>query len=276
MFGFGEYSEQGRPWFYLGRVPMYSATLLVAIFVVSMVVMTILAAAEAAGVLNALPLIQSSVFHGEVWRLVTWPLVNFPSIWFALSMLMLYWFGRTVEQMLGRVGLLKFVGWLAAALVVVTLLLPGAVLAGSRDLGFGVFLAFAIIHPSAMMLFGMTAKWVAIILVAISALSSLAAQDWAGLVQLATICAASAVILRMMGAAHSLPWLNLPRISLKTHSSGKTRPSPRALSEPRGTLTTQSEIDRLLDKVAEKGLHSLTDAERRLLAEKSEHLRRQQ
>jgi membrane associated rhomboid family serine protease len=281
MFGFSEFSEQGRPWFHVGRVAVTSTVLLVGVFSLSMVLVALLGAAQAVGFLSQLPLFSRLVWHGEVWRLVTWPLVNGPTIWFALSMLMLFFFGREVERVLGRSGLLKFAGWVAGALTVVTLLLPGAVLAGSDLIGFGIFLAFAIMHPGAPMFFGLQTKWVAIILIAIHALQHLAARNWPGLIQLATLCVASAVVLQSMGAAYGLPWLRLPTIRFKrsggggrTGSAGLSRGEGGTGRGPSGFVSPEREIDRLLDKVAAEGLHSLTDAERRILADASDRYQR--
>lgn len=279
MFGFSEYSEEGRPWFQVGRVAVTSTVLLVGVFTLSMVAVTLLSAFKAVGLLTGLPLVTGAVWHGQIWRILTWPLLNTPSIWFALSMLMLFFFGREVERLLGRVGMLKFTGLLAAALVIVTLLLPGGSLAGSGLLGFGIFLAFAIMQPGTVMLFGLQAKWVALILIAISALGSLAGRDGVGLAQLATLCLASAVILKTMGAAYGLPWLNIPAITFKRRSSSASRTPATGATRPTGAgprefVSPEPEIDRLLDKVAAQGLHSLTEAERRLLADASDRYQR--
>ena len=283
MFGHSEYSEEGRPWFHAGKVPVTSTVLLVGVFTLSMVLVAVLKGAGANGFLSALPLFTPSVWQGQVWRVATWPLVNIPSIWFVVSMLMIFWCGREVERVLGRVGLLKFTGWVAAALVAVTLVLPRGLLSGSDMLGFGIFLAFAIMHPGApTILFGLQMKWVALILIGIQALQCLAFQNWSGLVQLATLCAASAVALKSMGAAYALPWLRIPTVTFKRRSSGvraaagtrSAGPSRAGGAGPREFVSPEPEIDRLLDKVAAQGLHSLTDAERRLLADASERYQR--
>ena len=284
MFGFSEYSEEGRPWFHVGKVPVTSTVLLVGVFTLSMVLVAVLQGAGADRLLSALPLVTPAVWHGQVWRLLTWPLVNVPSIWFVLSMLMLYWFGREVERVLGRVGLLRFAGGVAAALVLVTLVLPGGTLAGSDLLGFGIFLAFAIMHPGVpTILFGLPMKWVALILIGIQALQCLAIRNWAGLVQLATLCAASAVALKAMGSASTLPWLRIPVVRIRRRPASPAGPGGGQRQErqgrpagagPREFVSPEPEIDRLLDKVAAHGLHSLTDAERRVLAEASERYQR--
>jgi len=281
MFGVNEYSEEGRPWFYAGRVAVNTTVLMVGLFTLSMVAVSLLIAFRAEGLLSGLALSAPAFWSGHVWRLVTWPWLNVPSIWFALSMVMMFFFGREVERMLGRTGLLKFTGLLAAALVLVTLLLPGGTLAGCKELGFGIFIAFAIMQPGAVMMFGLSAKWIALILIGISALSSMAARDGVGLAHLATLCAASAVILKTMGAAYALPWLRIPVITFKRRGARSLRPAspsrstaPRSGGGPREFVSPEPEVDRLLDKVAAHGLHSLTDQERRILADASERYQR--
>lgn len=276
LFGFSEYSEEGRPWFHIGQVAVTSTVLLVGGFTLSMIVVTLLRAAQFDGVVSAMILEARPFWRGQVWRLVTWPLLNFPSVWFALSMLMLYFFGREVERVLGKRGLLKLVGWVAGALAAITILLPGGGLASSGLIGFGVFIAFAIMQPGAAMLFGLTAKWVAIILIAIHALSALANRDLVSLIQLATLCAATAITLKYMGAAYGLPWLRLPVVRFKLRSARPAPPKalPATRAESRSLASPDPEIDRLLDKVAAQGLHSLTDAERRTLDDASHRYQR--
>ena len=289
MFGVNEYSEEGRPWFYAGRVAVTSTVLLVGVFTLSMIVVTMLSAFRAESLISALSLDTSALWRGQIWRLVTWPLLNGPSIWFVLSMVMLFFFGREVERLLGRTGLLKFTGLLAAALTIVTVLLPRGQLAGCDQLGFGIFLAFAIIQPGALMMFGLAAKWVALILIGISALGSLANRDGTGLVHLAVLCLASAVILKSMGAAYGLPWLRIPEVKFNRRgrqsvSSSSSRASNASNASrtsrtssgggPREFVSNEPEVDRLLDKVAAKGLHSLTSAEQQVLSDASDRFKR--
>lgn len=267
-------TELARPWFYVGKIPMHSVTLLVATFSVSMVVMTLLLAAGMASAVSALVLNQDGVFSGQVWRLISWPWVNFPDIWFVISMIFLYLFGRDIERTLGRVDFFKLASVIAAVVAVLTLLLPGARLAGSWYISFGLFLAFAIMNPSALIIpcFNITAKWWAILMLALNALMAVGSRDWGGLAQLAGMTAAAAVGLKWLGAAASLPWLVLPTVRF----ASKSQPSHKASSSPSisPVRATQARLDELLDKVAAQGLHSLTDEERRFLSHASETLQR--
>ncbi len=57
------------PWGQVGRWPIQAATLLVAVHVAAMVVVTLLTAAHIG--LTALPFQRETVLRGEVWRLVS-------------------------------------------------------------------------------------------------------------------------------------------------------------------------------------------------------------
>ncbi len=50
---------------------------------------------------------------------------------------------------------------------------------GAGTTNFAVFIAFALIYPSADVFFGLTARWLAIILLALNSLQVLAASAWA-------------------------------------------------------------------------------------------------
>src|SRR5262249_44756040 len=53
--------------------------------------------------LTNLYFITDLVADGEVWRLVTWPVVNPPtSIWSVLTLLFFWWFATPVEEEIGR------------------------------------------------------------------------------------------------------------------------------------------------------------------------------
>ena len=47
--------------------------------------------------------VEAGVRHGQIWRLVTWPLVNEPSLSAVIIMAIFWWFGRDLERAMGRV-----------------------------------------------------------------------------------------------------------------------------------------------------------------------------
>ncbi len=257
-----------EPWFRVRGFGVTSAVLITGALGLSIVVTALLQAMDS-------PLLVQMFFHtrlfwqGQLWRALTWPLLNPPDFWFVVSVVFLFWFGRMVEQTLGRADVLKLVGGVLAAQVLVGAVVPNTYLSGGRDIGFIVFLAYAIINPGGAMILGLAAKWWAIIAFAIRFLQEMARGDVPGMLQVVVILAATAVGLRMLGSAHSLPWLKLPEF--------RRAPKPGSLARESTDNRWRQEdqtIDSLLDKVAAKGLHSLSDKEREMLARHSEKLQR--
>jgi Family of unknown function (DUF6576)/Rhomboid family len=259
----------GEPWFYLGLYPISTTLLLILVVGGSAVVNMFLMAFGQGWLVRAMTLVPAAVWSGALWRLVTWPLVNIIGIWFVISLFLVFVFGKEVETLLGRNGFLKFYLWLAVVLTGVALVL-GYPIGGASDLNFAVFLAFAITSPRAVLWgqVGLTAKWAALILIAIYALLHLAAHNWEELAILAFTVAGTAVILRLMGAAHSLPWLKVPDVS--------AIPSIRLRRSPRLTVVQDPmpEIDALLDKIALHGVDSLTLKEKAALEAASGRVKR--
>lgn len=133
----------------VGNLKVDLTLLLVGLHTLTMVVGAVLAASGMGR------WVEAGVFHagdlqlGHVWTLVTYPFVHdirSEGVWFALEMLMFFWFGREVESAIGRKPFALLYGSLALA---PALLLSGlhpwlgsVGLAGSGTLSFAVFLAF--------------------------------------------------------------------------------------------------------------------------------------
>ena len=100
-YGYGS-SEEHQPLTWVRGYPVYAAHALVAVFVVSMVATAICLGADAHGFLNLLPFRSDRVLSGEIWRIATYGFFNRPSIWFAIEMVMIVWFGRELEKFYGR------------------------------------------------------------------------------------------------------------------------------------------------------------------------------
>jgi len=245
------------PWTWVGSVPIYASTVLAAVHAVAMVATALAMAAGAEWLLQALSFSSAGVRGGAVWQFVTYAFVHPPNIWFLLEIYLLVVFGKQIEQFLGRDSFL--------ATYAVLLLLPPLALtlasfagipsiyAGSGALHFSVFIAFATLYPSAEMLFGIAAKWVAVALVAVSGLQSLAARDLVGLTVLAIDAGAAFLLVRWLRAGGGLPdWRAL-------------LPARRA---PKLTIVREEKsvpVDEILEKISRRGIGSLSARERALL-----------
>ena len=262
----GGSSEEHQPVTWLHGHAIYAAHLIMLGFVVSMLATTMIQAFRFGHLLSWLPFSSELVLKGQVWRLVTYGLVNPPSLWFVVDMFMLVWFGRELERFFGRRTFLTLYAclyFLTPVLFTLIGFLRPMFLSGSTG-NFALFIAFATLYPNVALLFGILAKWLAGILVGIYTLMFLAANDWAGLISLwATASFAFTFVRYHQGA------LQLPRIRL-----WKRKPKLRVLPDlpAKKTITvsstsakeaaTMAEVDALLDKIATSGIGSLTPKER--------------
>jgi len=245
---------------------VYATTIIVALYAASMVAVAVALASAGSAPLERFCFDTWAVLHKfEIWRCLTYAFVNPPDPWFIISLVMLYIFGRDLEQYLGRKGFVRlYLGFL--------LLGPSILLAATAATGqnfqllqgfanFAVFLSFAALYPGAQLIFQITAKAFAWVLLAISALQLLASRQWTELtVLLATAFLAWYAIRH--GAA-----LNLNFISrLRPVSHRTSHPKLRIVKDPDPTpVDPHRIIDPLLDKISRDGLASLTRREREQL-----------
>lgn len=274
-----------EPWFRVGTFDVTTTVLVCGLAVVSMVVWAI-----DSSLVAILDLDSSKISSGQVWRLITWPIVNTPSFGAVLGIVMMYLFGREVERGLGRSRFLVFLA---------TLVLVPAVVGFALDvIGFGglflvetaMFLAFIATYPTAMGFFGIPLWVFGAVFIGIQVLQLTGVRAWEWLAVLFVDIAVALLGARAFGLS-SLSWI--PKLPLPASLAGagargprrRTRrrrgPAPVTPIRPTGTTATpsaadllrQAEIDVLLDKISEHGIDSLTAAERRRLDELSKHLR---
>ena len=128
-----------------------------------------------------------------------------------------------------------------------------------------IFIGFATLNPNVPMIFNVPAKWMAIVLVAIFGLMRIAANDWVGLVSLATTVGFAYAFVRYEQGHLTLPRFRLRRSTPKLRvlpdlKSEKT--SQKIAPKPPQENATMAEVDALLDKIAQSGMASLTAKER--------------
>jgi membrane associated rhomboid family serine protease len=276
MNGYGNYSEENQPLAWVRGYPLYAAHLIVAVFVVSMLVTTLLLAVGLGAVLGWLTFTSTQVWQGQIWRVVTYGLVNPPTLQFVIDMFMIVWFGREVEKFFGRRIFLQ----LFASVYLVTPLLFSALglattLRLSGETGaFALFIAFATLYPNAALLFNILAKWAALVLVGISALMALANRDLVALLALAATCGTAFLFVRYQQGAFRLPRLRIKRRAPSLRVLPDPAPKqPSAVAPARGREeATMAEVDALLDKIAKSGIGSLTARERAKLEAAREDL----
>jgi len=258
--------ENYDPITWVGRVPVYATTIIVALYVVSMVGVAIALASGAEAGLGKLTFNTESVLRGgELWRCLTYAFVNPPDPWFIISLVMLYIFGRDVEQHLGRKGFVRlYLGFLllGPSLLLAAALVSRQSLSISQSwANFAVFLSFAALYPGAQLLFQITAKIFALVLLGISVLQLLAGRQWVEMMVLLATAFLAYYAIRHGSA------LNLDFISrLRPVSNRSKIPRLRVVKNPEDeTVDPHRIIDPLLEKISRNGLSSLTRREREQL-----------
>ncbi len=268
MFGVTT-SDDYKPVTWVGRFPVDTTTLMVAMHVSCMVIGCFLIAFGGGAFLNWLMFDSTAVLHGAVHQLITYAFVHPPSelLWFAIEMYMLFIFGREVERFIGRRA---FIALYLLLLMAPSILLTGWGLAertglsGSRAPHFGIFIAFATIYPRTELFLRIMTKWVAMIIAAIYTLQLLAYHVWSEMAVLWLSIGIGFFFIRLRGVGPELAWWD----NLKTKLQPKpkftvvTRENPGRSAEPDNVYES---IDPLLEKISKSGIGSLTASERRAL-----------
>jgi membrane associated rhomboid family serine protease len=262
MYEYGQTEEQ-QPVMYVRGYPVYAAHFLVAVFVASMLATTILLGTSVTGVWDWVPFTSAGVLKGQVWRLLTYGLLNPPSLDFAIDMVILAWFGREVEKFLGR-G--KFLSLFAGIYLLPPLLFTGigtwvpATIVGEHCV-LAVFVAFAAIYPDVGIFFGVASKWIAAVLIGIYTLMALASHNWQSFLSLWLTCGFAYLFIRFAQGIIEFRSLRLfrraPRLRVIPGLTQGADERPAAL--PGGPM---AEVDALLDKIAKSGFSSLTAKEK--------------
>jgi hypothetical protein len=274
-------SEEHDPVTWVRGHAIYAAHLVVIVFVASMLVGAVLVGTNLSAPLNWLIFDSSAVLRGEVWRVFTYGLVNPPStatiLWFAIDMLMIVWFGRELEKVLGRrMFLLLFAGVYLISPVILTALgrwLPES-LAGETG-AFAIFIAFATLYPNVPVFFTLLSKWIALVLVGIYTVASLAEHNWKMLITLWATSGFAFLFVRVQQGVITLPRFRFPRRKPKLRViPGAAAAKVVVPARRQATSTATAEVDALLDKIAQSGFASLTAKERAKLEAARQELKK--
>jgi membrane associated rhomboid family serine protease len=276
--------RQRDGWFRIGGLDVTTTALMVLLGVGSMFVYALSSTLLAKFQLDVI-----AVRDGQLWRVVTWPLVNPPTqIWVVLTLVFFWFFGHRVEDEIGR----KRFTWLILAMTVLPALAVSAIDFGGDNpyayglgiLGTALLVIFALDNPGAMFFFNIPAWIIALVFVGIEVLSLTGERAWNQLF-LELLCIAVGLVgARQCGMVEVLHWI--PRVTgggdrRRTVKAKKSKQLPSSASSvitgPWGTgahaATDQIELDTLLDKISASGMDSLSRAEKQRLNELSKRLR---
>ena len=262
-------SDDYRPLFWVRGYPIYVNRLLLILNIVAFAMVAIAAAAFGDGVLAAVSLSNWDIVHaGQVWRLVTYVIFP-PDTWSAINFIFamgfLYFFGRQVEEYVGRTAFL----YLYAALVLVPSLVACLLVfcgipintLGSYGPIFGVFIAFATLYPGMeinIWFVNLAAKYWAFALLGVLTLVDL--RDPVGLGALWLDAGIGYFSMRLIGAGYGFTWLT-DWIEERRAARLAKKHNLRVMKE---TKATES-IDDILEKISKQGVGSLTPKERAAL-----------
>lgn len=276
--------HSGDAWFRLGKFDVTSTVLLVLVGAIGVVVSAFAPALAQAG-----GFIPQLVLQGQVWRSFTWPFVDQISLWSILTLVLLWYFGRDLENQIGRRPMMSLYVSLWAMLTAVTfvvgLALGGGGMASLRPIQFIILLLWIAEYPRRPFFFGIPGWVVGAVLVALQVLTYVAAREGAGLASTLVTFVVAALVARRFGLLSDLSWLPGRRGSTPGIPQGGGVRTPRAAAPaPRASRAEQraaarqasdsERIDALLEKISEQGLHSLTAAERKELEALRERRRR--
>lgn len=273
-YGWPSSSGNNEPLTYIRGIPVDVTTLLVTLHVTAMLAISVLLTLGRSAWIDPFIFRTDFLFTGHVWSLVTYPFVHNiteESIFFAVEMLIFFWFGREVERFVGRSAygwfyalliLLPPVGMAALRLLAPTLI-DAAPIYGSSTIHFAVFVGFAVIYPNAQLLFGIPAKWAAVVLLGISSIIHLAGHNWFNLALLWITVGAAWSMLRMAGVGGGFTWVNW----LQSWQAERTerKVEARRQRHRKARMEAEESVDSVLDKISREGMASLTPAERAVL-----------
>jgi membrane associated rhomboid family serine protease len=222
-------------------------------------------------IVNALALSSREIWHGQIWRLFSYvafdpAFFSQRSLWFLISILLLYFFGREVEQLVGRRTYLKFYAALilipAVLFSLVSLVFPLHMYLNCGDVIFGVFVAFATIYPGAMPSFWipLSARVLMWILLAVSTLIDMVWHDYSAIFILWTCSAVAYVSMRLSGAGYGTNWFTNWLEERRTQRLARQH-NFKVVQDKK---TTES-IDAILEKISKHGVGSLDARERAAL-----------
>ena len=221
--------------------------------------------------------VSTVVKEYAVWQFFTYMFLHGSMFHILLNMLGLWMFGSTVERRLGTRGFLwlYFGSGIAGGLLHFTAqLFTGhwsVPMIGASGACFGVFLAFATLCGDAIVLaflfFPMRARTAALLFVAVSLFS--------GFKELQGMSSRIAHFAHLGGALFGYLYVKWPLVWARSLPRLRLRPGgfkPKIHRETSSRDDLSGEVDRILNKIHEQGVGSLTQAERQTLDEASKEL----
>ena len=183
---------------WIGRVPVYAATIVAALELFGLFATAILKALRVDFTYFAFfaPLTWKEWY---LWTPLSYPFIQQPSFFSLFSILFLYRYGMDLEGFFGRRVFLRMLislVLLQPVMLTALWLVTGTVvpLAGSYAVAVGIFIAAATLYPHVEVWNWITMKWLAFAGLFLSVMSYLSDRDWPGMI----------LLLMLAGFAHAL------------------------------------------------------------------------
>jgi membrane associated rhomboid family serine protease len=262
------------------RITPWVGRFIIANAVVLLLLMTLFTSPDVVRLLQFSP----SAALTRPWTFVTYMFVHGGLLHLLTNMLMLYVFGTAVESRLGSRQFLLYYLFCGIGAAVFSLLLAGLMpvgpFVGASGAILGVAVAFAMLWPDAELIIfpipiPIKARTLVIGLVALDVIGS---RLWPGdgIAHIAHVGGAlfGYLFFRVQSLsrrAPAQPTRAVERVVMvQSGSAEPDRRTPVTPMQPRRRVDSDpvaAEVDRVLDKISEKGISSLTPAERRFLDE---------
>lgn len=223
--------------------------------------------------------VNQAILHGQIWRFITYQFLHAGFFHIFFNMIVLFFFGPMMEQWWGSKRFLafyllcgmagavvfSFMVWLAPDFVLNLRNVPYASevpLIGASGALFGVLVGCALAYPKMQVLLiviPMSMRTMALIFLGLAVLSVVARGADAG----GNVChlGGAALGLGLMKLPHTLDWadhISTQRFRVRHQRNQYQR-------QRRRDADLDAEVDRILDKVKDHGLQSLTRREKHTL-----------
>lgn len=222
--------------------------------------------------------VEKALLGGQVWRFVTYQFLHLGFMHVVFNMIGLYFFGPMMEQWWGSRRFLAFyllcgvAGALPMALLVAAGVFPAGVgLVGASGALYGILIGAATLYPNQQVQLlippiPMKLRTMAFVFLGISLFSVLAGANDGGN---AAHLAGAALGFFLVKRPGLLNWAD--RMSPEAIQAGYTK--GRYEKKVKKEQATREEVDRILSKVSEKGLQSLSSREKKILQQDTDRLR---
>lgn len=260
-----------RPLFYLGKIPVTVTVLIILLELAGMLVWVFTGGA----ILNLSAFTTESFLNGGIWRLFTYPIFSGLDFMSIVGLFFFFQFGTEVEKTLERKQfiLLCFSILLIAPITLILSRLIGLPnsempLIGSMILHLAMFCAYCVINPNLPILFSrIPIKWLGLVFFLIPVLSFTGIRAWG--MAFAYIAGVGLAVWMVQSRGHAAlrvfpdSLTNPPtQKSKKKKAKIKNAKAVKPKLKPKAIIPAETEIDAILDKISEHGLHSLTPEER--------------